>query len=87
MSLSTPYIAVGNNELENLPFVNEGDKIVCPIPKCKKKHKLKARKKVLPDGTKEKSHTLYFYHCGKHSYLGAIQKRLVVGVKLSGGEI
>ena len=69
-----PFIAFGNDELDQMPRVLEGDKIKCPH--CKKKHILKCANKLV-DGKKIKSDVLMFYKCGKESYLAAIKGKLL----------
>ena len=78
----TPYIGFGNDTLAKLPIVEDGDEILCP--ECKGKHKLEAGK----DDKGEKNNTILFYTCGKNLKLGAVNQRLVVGIKVdASGEI
>lgn len=70
-----PYIGFGNETLEKLKDVEEGDMITCP--RCGKQHVLKA-------GTDEKGNktdVILFYECGNEVYLGAINGKLVAGIK------
>jgi len=60
-----PFIAIGNEELENQPKISKF--AICP--KCKKKHKVKYG---IDAKTKKKSKMLGFVNCGKESYLVAV---------------
>ncbi len=69
--MPTPYIGFGNDTLARLPRVKAGDSIACP--NCGARHVLEAA----DDG----SELMLFYRCGTSSYLGAVQGRLVIGVR------
>ena len=76
----TPYLAVTQKELNNLPDIElrKGDEVVCP--KCKQKH-------VLKHGTDEdgKEYTLLlFYKCDitNESYLAAINGISIMNRKI-----
>ena len=72
--MAIPYVGFGNEKLDKLPIVKEGDRVECV--RCGKDHQLES-------GTVkgEKSNLLLFYKCGKRLYLGALDGRLMVGVK------
>jgi hypothetical protein len=64
--------AIGNNELELLPPLKAGQRIVCPA-KCGKRHTVKNGKNE--DGSE--CTVLQFVSCGKKAYLVGIDgKRL-----------
>lgn len=66
--------SIGQDELEQCPYVEEGDEIHCPT--CDGRHTLEAATKQ--DGSK--STLLLFYRCGKAAYLGAIDHRALVPI-------
>lgn len=71
--MSTPYVCFGNETLDKLPEVREGDIVKCD--KCGEGHKLECG---TSDG--KKSDVLMFYKCGENTYLGAIDGKCVVNV-------
>ena len=72
--MATPFIGFGNDTLAKMPKVADGDPIICP--RCQGVHKLQC-------GTSEgvKSDLLMFYDCDGKGYLGAVDGRLIAGVK------
>ena len=62
------YLAVGNDELENMPKLDKT--IKCWM--CGKRHKVKYGDEILSDGTKKPSKLLAFFNCGKNAYLAGI---------------
>lgn len=68
-----PFIAIGNEELDNAPLL--GDTIVCP--QCGKTHNIQYGKKVLKDGTRVESNMLAFYKCGDKSFLAGIEGKVL----------
>ncbi len=71
-----PVFAISNPELESLPVVRVGEKILCPS--CGKRHKL-----VGDDGG---GTMLLFYRCKGKAYLGAICGRCTVHYRKLGKE-
>lgn len=69
--MSTPYIGYSNETLDKLKKVSVNDLIECP--NCNGKHKLEA--------AANGSETLMFYSCGDTHYLGAVDRRCIIGVK------
>lgn len=69
--MSTPYIGFGNDTLGKMPQVAIGDQIICP--QCQCVHKL--------EGDDNGGDLLMFYRCGESSYLGAVARKLVAGLK------
>ena len=69
--MSTPYIGFGNDTLGKMPLVAIGEPIICPL--CTQVHKLK--------GDDNGGDLLMFYRCGNKTYLGAVSRRLVAGIK------
>ena len=72
--MSTPYIGFGNDTLNKLPLVKEGEEVPCSG--CEGMHPLVCAK----NEQGEKSNLLMFYDCpvtGK-SYLGAVAGRLTM---------
>ncbi len=67
---------ISNPELESLPVVKVGEKILCPS--CGKRHKLV--------GDDEGGTTLMFYRCNGKAYLGAIHGRCTVHYKQPRGD-
>jgi len=67
-----PFLAVGNEEIENNPTVKEGDMIKCHI--CKKKHPLEYG---IDKETGEESDLAGFIKCGKETYLMSINGKLL----------
>lgn len=74
------YTAIGNKELEGNPEVHGGDLITCP--NCGKPHPLKGGEEINNDGTKEPSETILAYLCGDKCFLGAVNNKLMGGLKL-----
>jgi hypothetical protein len=72
------YIAIGNDELDELPSTKEGSRIKCPG--CGKRHRSKA---MIIEKTKEKTDNL-FIECTKSGkcYLVAVRGKLVTKKKL-----
>jgi len=70
-----PYVGFANETLERLKDVRKGDVIICP--RCGKQHVLKAGR----NEKGEESDLILFYKCGEQIYLGAINGKLVAGVK------
>ncbi len=66
-----PFVAFGNEELEEMPFATEGDRVDCP--RCRKKHRLKCG---TTDG--KKNCMIMFFRCNRVAYLGALNGRLVI---------
>ncbi len=78
-----PYWAVGNEELNDLPSVKDGDEILCD--KCNGRHRLEA---CTDTKTGEKFDLILSYSCGEKVYIGAVHGKLVAHVKVgSGGKI
>lgn len=75
-TVSTPYIGFGNDTLERQPEVRIGSRIRCP--KCKRFHKLMPFHKSW-NGVEPAP--LAFYLCKKQPYLGAVNGRLIAGLK------
>lgn len=75
-------LAVGNEELEKRPIVHAGDLIYCS--KCNRRHRLKGGFKVEEDGTETPSELLLCYRCGKKLFLGALDNKLLSGLRLEG---
>ena len=67
-----PFLAVGNEEIENNPTVKKGDMIDCK--KCGGKHPLKYGKDAK---TGKENSLLGFINCGKKSYLVSIDNKLL----------
>lgn len=67
--MSAPYIGYGNDTLQRLPIAKTGDLLVCPS--CGKQHALEGE----PTGL------ILHFRCGEVTMLGAVNGRLVVGVK------
>lgn len=79
MKKEIPFLAVGNDELKNRPFVEEGTVILhCHDNGVWEKAIIKYGEKLLKDGTKVKSNMLGFYKLknGK-SYLASINNSLL----------
>lgn len=74
MNEEIPYVAFGNDELDNAPPVTETVK--CEI--CGEQHPVEYGDKILPDGTKEPSKVLGFYKCGGKTYLASVAGKLVI---------
>lgn len=70
-----PFLTIGNDELENAPFVEKGEEIDCRH--CGQKHVLEPCMRVADDGTKTESSKVLFYKCGETTYLAAIDNRLL----------
>jgi len=72
MSKEMPFIAMGWDEMEKLPYIKKGASIICPS--CKKKHVLKCAtdKDGLDTG-------LLFYKCKKKTYIAAIKGKSIMG--------
>ena len=68
------YVGFGNDTLSKMPKVADGDPIICP--KCQGVHKLEA---AMSDG--HKTVLLMFFSCSGKQYLGAVEGRLVAGIK------
>lgn len=70
-----PFVGFENKTLADLVEVFEGDTIVCN--RCEETHKLRCGK----DANGDECCFLMFYTCGDKSYLGAVDGKLVVGIK------
>lgn len=83
----TPFLAIGNNELKDLPDIElrKGDMITCPI--CNKKHVLKCGK----DKDGNETDLLLFYNCKKNmfseekTYLASIKGLSIMNRKIGSG--
>lgn len=73
--MTTPYIGFGNDTLNKMPKVADGDPIICM--QCQCVHKLESAN----DEKGNKTDLLMFYTCGEKQYLGAVSGRLVAGLK------
>ena len=63
-----PFIAIGNDELDQKTVLHAGDYIHCD--KCGKAHQLEAAKDAKTGMLTE---ILLFYKCGKNAYLAAVE--------------
>jgi len=73
MKTETPFIAVGNGELDNNGPV--GKFITCPH--CSQDHDIKYGKEKNAAGEWVESRMLAFYKCGEKSYLAGINGQLL----------
>ena len=81
---NTPWMAVGNDELNDKPVVKAGDKVICP--RCGELHTLRPGQRLVPgpsgtyeDATKVRDDFLMAFSCGETVYLGALRGRLITG--------
>ncbi len=70
-----PFVAYGNNELENNPSAAKGDLIVCPG--CKGNHEISYGK----DENGIESDLIMFYKCGKKSFLAGVNGNLIPNIQ------
>jgi len=70
----TGYIGFGNDTLNKLQEVKEESLILCP--NCNSPHELKCG---ISNGIK--SNTIMFFNCGDKVYIGAINGKLITGIK------
>lgn len=68
--MSTPFIAIGNDELGKP--LKKGELIKCS--KCKRHHAIECG---IDKETKRETEALLFYQCGKTSYLAGIDGRAI----------
>ena len=71
-----PFVSFGNDELENCITVEDGQQIPCPH--CIGAHKLKS---ATDTETGKKTNLLMFFDCNGKTYLGAVNGRMVIGLR------
>ena len=76
MNNEIPFVSFGNEELENCITVEDGQQIPCPY--CVNTHELET---ATDKETGEKTKLLMFFKCGNKLYLGAVNGRMVIGLK------
>lgn len=66
------FVALSNDELQDLPKAHTGDEIDCNV--CGEKHVLLSSR----DSNGLPSEFLLYYRCGNQTYLGAVAGKLLV---------
>lgn len=78
--MSEPFIAFGNDELDESPPLHIGEAILCPT--CSESHVVRGG--INDQG--EEDETLLFYTCGGTSYLAGIHSKNVMRRFVGGGD-
>jgi len=74
--MSIPFVAFGNDELANLPALD--NKVLCP--QCGKMHKIIYGKRILEDGAEIEDRTIAGYKCKRELYLAGVDGKDVTGL-------
>jgi len=82
----TPYLAIGNRELDRNPEVRAGDAVRCA--NCGNPHELRGGESVNAAGEVVGMSPLLFYHCPENDgdYLGGLNGHLLNGLERVDGE-